>query len=276
MKGLVFGGIAPHGSSVIEEIAGNEAELFTPTRLAMTELGRRVINKGIDTIVILTPHGLRLQGYNAIYTCEYCSGSLTEFGNTVNAEFKCDKDMAAEILKSAVSKGIPCVGANYGALEGPGSNVPMDWGTLIPLMFMGAREKNKPQIVVMAPTREIPLSQLVDLGEIIANVSIRSAKRVALIASADQAHAHNPNGVYGFDPAAEIYDNKILSIIKENGLEKLLDMDMELVEKAKPDSLWQMLILYGASKIVPMKSELLSYQVPTYFGMLVASCEPVQ
>jgi aromatic ring-opening dioxygenase LigB subunit len=52
-------------------------------------------------------------------------------------------------------------------------------------------------------------------------------------------------------------------------------MDLEFVERAKPDSLWQMLILYGALELTPMKGELISYQVPSYFGMLVASFEPV-
>jgi aromatic ring-opening dioxygenase LigB subunit len=32
-----------------------------------------------------------------------------------------------------------------------------------------------------------------------------------------------------------------------------------------------MLILYGASLVCPMKGELLNYNLPTYFGMMVAS-----
>jgi aromatic ring-opening dioxygenase LigB subunit len=273
MAGLVIGGVAPHGSSVIGEIAGEEFELFKPTRDGMEKLGERVKAQNPDTIVILTPHGLRIKGHNAIYTCEYCRGTLEGENNSVSAEFKCDKPLAEEILKRAVGEGIPCVGTNFGALSGPASNIEMDWGTLIPLWFMGARDEVKPEIVVIGPTREILLEQLVDLGRIIAEAAKDSGKRVALIASADQAHAHDPNGFYGYDPAAPEYDQAIISIIKENKLEKLLDMDLDFVERAKPDSLWQMLILYGASTVNPMKGEFLSYQVPTYFGMIVASYE---
>lgn len=43
------------------------------------------------------------------------------------------------------------------------------------------------------------------------------------------------------------------------------------VNAAKPYSLWQMLILVGALEVRPMQGELLSYEVPTYFGMLSAA-----
>jgi aromatic ring-opening dioxygenase LigB subunit len=159
-------------------------------------------------------------------------------------------------------------------MSGEGSDVPMDWGALIPLWYMGARDSVKPRIVVIGPTREIPLSQLVELGRVIAEAADKSGKRIALIASADQAHAHDPDGIYGYDRAAEEYDRDIVSIVRDNRLERLLDFDLDFVERAKPDSLWQMLILYGASLVVPMKGSLISYDVPTYFGMLVASYEP--
>jgi aromatic ring-opening dioxygenase LigB subunit len=64
-----------------------------------------------ETIIILTPHGLRLKGYNAIYTCEYSRGTLSDNGQTVSAEFSCDQDMARDILKRAEESGIPQGGA---------------------------------------------------------------------------------------------------------------------------------------------------------------------
>lgn len=272
MGELVCGGIAPHGFSIIEEISGQEHELFKPTREAMKKLGTMIMNNKPDTIVILTPHGLRLEGYNAIYTSEYCRGQLSANGETVSLEYKCDKELARQILKQAVEDNIPSVGANFGALEGEASNIEMDWGTLIPLWFC-KNASYKPKIVVIGPTRDISLNKLVKLGEIIGDASKNSNKKVALVASADQGHCHDPKGPYGFDKASKEYDEIISSIIKDNNLEKLLDIDMEFVARAKPDSLWQMLILYGALSVTPMVGELLSYQVPTYFGMTVASYE---
>ncbi len=37
------------------------------------------------------------------------------------------------------------------------------------------------------------------------------------------------------------------------------------------DGLWQTLMLQGVLERVPLNAELLSYEAPTYYGMLVAS-----
>lgn len=273
MNGLVYACITPHGGPIIGEIAGHEFDSFAPLRAAMEDLGTRMKAHKPDTIILLTPHGLRLQGHVAVYTSAFSSGSLSGGGNTVHARAACDQELAKDILRRAVAAGIPAVGCNYGALAGPASNIQMDWGTLIPLWFFGAREEALPKVVIIGPTREIPLEQLVTLGELIAHAAKESGKRVALVASADQGHAHDPNGPYGHDPAAAEYDSEMVGIIKENRLQDVLYMDMTLVDRAKPDSLWQTLSLYGASKVVPMRGELLTYHLPSYYGMLVASYE---
>lgn len=273
--GLVYACIAPHGSSIIEELAGNEKELFRPTREAMEKLGQKMKSFAPDTIIVLTPHGLRVRENACIYVCENCRGSLTDNGATVYADFKCDRKLAENILSKAKQKQIPIVGVNYGTASGEYSNIEMDWGTLIPLWYMGARDAKKPEVVVMAPSREIPLNALFELGKSIAEAAQESGKRVALVASADQAHAHDPEGIYGFHPSAKEYDQRIVDIVKNNDFDRLFDFDMGFIDDAKPDSLWQMLMLHGAAQIVPMKSELFSYDCPTYFGMLVAGMDVI-
>jgi len=188
------------------------------------------------------------------------------------------------------------VGANFGALDGPVSCMSMDWGTLIPLYFMGRRsevggrprrvkvgpweagagqgEPPRPEVVVVGPGREAPWDALVRLGEVVAGAALACRRRVAFVASADHGHAHLAGGPYGFHPASDAYDREVCGLIRRGELEGLLDLDPALVEAAKADSLWPMLILLGVLRKVPMTAELLTYQVPTYFGMLVASFEP--
>lgn len=273
MSGIGFGAIAPHGHCIIEELAGEEVELFETLREGMKKLSIKIKNYNPDIIIVLTPHGVKLEGYNAIYTSEYCGGTLSFCGNTVQTNFKCNQKMAKEIFKRAVCAEIPTVGVNFGTGAGNRSKVEMDWATMIPLWYSYAQKQIKPEIVVINPTRDISREKLVELGEIIAKIAEESGQRVALIASADQSHTHDPNGIYGYDPHAKEYDEKIISIVKEDKLEELLNIDEDLVDKAKPCGLWQMLILHGALNVVDMKSELICYDVPTYFGMLVASFE---
>lgn len=227
-----------------------------------------------DAIVVATPHNLRLQKHIGVVTAQYSSGSITDGGRTVRLSAACDVDFAKGVVGEAEKQGLPVVAANYGALEGPLSNLAMDWGTLVPLWFFlrGARPKSK--VVIVTPSRGIPLRENFEFGRAVARVALKVKKRVAFVASADQAHAHKKSGPYGFDIRAAEYDSRVAELIRRGSLEGIMEFEPRFVEGASPDSLWQMTMLAGALSVVPMKGELLSYQVPTYFGMLCASYRP--
>jgi aromatic ring-opening dioxygenase LigB subunit len=271
--GIVYACVAPHGSEAIPELAGDKFEAFGETRRGMEYLAKQMKKHCPDTIVIVTPHGLRLDHTIGVVTAEYSEGSLREKGKEIKARFKCDRRLAWKILEEARRAWLPVVGANYGTAGGPASCMQMDWGTLIPLWFFGGQERRKPRIVVVTPSREIPLSLLVEFGRVVAEVAESSKRKVAFVASADQGHAHDKKGPYGFSPASKEYDELVIKAVKEDNLKQLLSLDSQFVEDAKPDSLWQMAILAGVLERVGMRARFVSYQAPTYFGLLCASFE---
>lgn len=118
------------------------------------------------------------------------------------------------------------------------------------------------------------MTELVNFGKIIAEAAEASKKKAAFVASADQGHAHDKNGPYGFSPASAKYDRLVIRAVKKNRLEQLLQLKQEFIEEAKPDSLWQIAILIGVLNSISMKARFVSYQVPTYYGMLCADFEP--
>jgi aromatic ring-opening dioxygenase LigB subunit len=124
--------------------------------------------------------------------------------------------------------------------------------------------------VIVSPARDRPLEEHVRAGAVIARAT--SGRRVAVVASADHGHAHDANGPYGFDPAAADYDARVVEIVRDNRLADLVDLDPAFVAAASADSWWQMLMLHGALGD-EWRAELLSYEAPTYFGMLCASFE---
>ena len=65
----------------------------------------------------------------------------------------------------------------------------------------------------------------------------------------------------------------MVDLIKRDDLAGLMRMDPKLPIDAKADSYWQMLMLHGALDAT-WRGEFLSYEAPTYFGMLCASYEP--
>lgn len=147
----------------------------------------------------------------------------------------------------------------------------MDWGTLVPLWFVLKEKRTHAKVVLVTPSREIPLEQNVGFGRVIAKLTEKKQERFVFVASADQAHAHKKSGPYGFSRAAAQYDKLVLEAIERNDLGSINRLDQGLAEQAKPDSLWQMAILAGITETIRMRSELYSCQVPTYYGMICAA-----
>ena len=122
-------------------------------------------------------------------------------------------------------------------------------------------------MVVVSPARDRPLGEHLQLGQVLASNSLLQGTRVGLIASADHGHAHEPGGPYGFDPAAAEYDARLPEVLASDRLDFL--PLAELVDDAKADSLWQLLVLQGAVGETA-QADVLAYVAESYFGMLVA------
>jgi aromatic ring-opening dioxygenase LigB subunit len=267
---IVYACIAPHGGELIPRLAGKSAELFRPTRQGIRRLARELEASRPETLVVFSSHNLRLHKHVAVVVSEHTAGSVEEGGASVRLRSKCDTELAWGIVSEAEKRGLPVVAANYGTSSGKLSCMQMDWGTLVPLWFFAGRGRKARNVVIATPSREIPLEQNLEFGAVVGEVSEKSGRRVAVVASADQAHAHSRRGPYGYSDDARRYDEEVIEIVKSGDLSSLLKINTGVVEGAKPDSLWQMVMLAGVLKAVKMSGEIVSYQVPTYYGMLCA------
>ncbi len=267
--GIVFAAIAPHGGIAIPEACEpGEEGLATATQEALAELGRRFDASEPDTTIVITPHNVHVENAFAVIVAGSLEGELSEDVRLVTPS---DPALSLAAIVSLVDAGLPAVGVSYGGNDPAEATMPMDWGTLIPLWYMGGRREEPAPVVIVCPCRDRPLEEHVRAGRALAEATAGS--RVALIASADHGHGHDPDGPYGFDEAAAEYDRRVVELIRQNRLEELLELDPELVEAAKVDSLWQLLMLHGALEGDRWKGELLSYEAPTYFGMACAAYE---
>jgi aromatic ring-opening dioxygenase LigB subunit len=230
---ITLGAIAPHG----------EVEAIPELLAAMQELGRRCTS---DTAVVVTPHNVHIEGHFAVATAAHVG------------EHAIDHELSQAIIDAARADGLPVVGVSYGGNVPEQSVLPLDWGTEVPLTYVRAK-----QVVVVAPARDRPLDEHIRLGAAIAGAT--GERDVALIASADHGHTHDAEGPYGFDPAAAEFDARFQELLLQEPLDFRALAD--LVEPAKADSLWQLLVLQGA---IQGRGELLAYAVCSYYGMAVA------
>jgi aromatic ring-opening dioxygenase LigB subunit len=233
----VIGAIAPHG----------DVDATPELRAAMEELGRRCT---AETVVLVTPHNVHVDGHFAVVTAARIG------------DHEVDRTLAQTVIEHARADRLPVLGVSYGGNDPSEAEQPLDWGTEVPLRFLRPRN-----VVVVAPARERPLAEHIRLGAAIARAA--AGRDVALVASADHGHAHDPDGPYGFHPAAKRYDERFLELLEQAPLDFRPLVD--LVTDAKADSLWQLLVLQGA---VAGRAELLAYAAPTYYGMAVATVTP--
>ena len=123
------------------------------------------------------------------------AGSLADF-DAPDVKLSCpvDLELSAQSLVALRDEGLPAVGASFGGNDPATATAPLDWGALIPLWCMGGRSDPPVPAVVVSPARDRPLDEHVRAGRAIAGAAEQSGKRVALIASADHGHAHDPGG----------------------------------------------------------------------------------
>jgi aromatic ring-opening dioxygenase LigB subunit len=253
---ICFAAIAPHGAPIFDDPDG-------PTRRGMDELARRFAAAQPEAVIMLTPHGVQPDGHFAVVRSARLEGDASQWTDAdTHYEGPGDPALADACVEALQAAGVPALGVTFGSTAAGSSTMPLDWGAAIPLRFLSA------PAVVVSPCRALSNAEHVQAGRALEGAT--GARRVALVASADHGHGHTPDGPYGFAAESAEYDAEIQRLVRENRLEELATWDPAFAAAAKADSFWQLMMLDGALGDA-FEVELLSYEAPTYFGMLTAS-----
>jgi aromatic ring-opening dioxygenase LigB subunit len=253
---IVWAAIAPHGGLVFEQPEG-------PTRKGMEELGRRLEEADVEALIVVTPHGTHVDGHFGVVRAATLSEHASQFatGEPLYAGPGAP-ELADACVRQLQADGLPALGLIFGTTVAGASEMPIDWGAGIPLTFLRA------PAVVVTPCRALSNDEHVRAGASLARAT--GERRVAFIASADHGHGHSADGPYGFSEHSKPYDEEIQRLVRGNRLDELVARDPSFAYEAKADSFWQLLMLHGAIG-AGFEPELLSYEAPTYFGMLTAA-----
>lgn len=244
--------IMPHGDEIID-MPNNES-------IEMNNTIKNVTKNDNSIKVIISPHGLRLDDKIGIYMSYNFKGYYKTAKHVIKNNYKNEIKLTENIHEKTkyVSEGI-----NY-ITSGENSYLFLDFGTMIPLKFF-----NKSNITVIGEPRFNDKKALINFGSDLYNIINNYDEKISLIISADQAHTHNKNGPYGYSPMAEKYEDMVKNWIINND-DTIINFDNDIINKAKPDSYWNMLILYGFIKSSKIKLKLDYSYVQEYFGMLFA------
>jgi aromatic ring-opening dioxygenase LigB subunit len=201
-----------------------------------------------------------------------------------------DRAATEAIAGAARELGVPVALAGFAGNRWDQSVIPLDWGTMTPLWFLGhgrnlvghgdvlappPDEDIGPPVVIVTPSRRLPRERLVTFGEAVALAAERDGRRIAFIASCDWAHTHRADGPYGFHPDAAEVDRLVVEALEANDPGRLIELPEEKATNAAIDGLWQTLMLAGVMRRVPLRGEVLCYEAPSYYSMIVAAFSPI-
>ena len=286
---LVAAAIMPHGFALIPELS-DDAEGAMETRDAMKEVGRRFADAGVQAVVLAGPHGTRVEGAMCVMDVGRAAGTLSRGNRSVEMNVPCDRGLIEAILAGAKSAGIRANAAGFGGNRSDQSVAPLDWGAVTPLWFVGhdanrtgsgnvlapiPEQDEGPPVVLITPSRSLSRQTMVDFGHMLGRIFAEDRRKIGFIASCDWAHTHREDGPYGAHPKAAEVDAKVVQAVRDHDLHSLASLSDQDVADAAIDGLWQTLMLAGIQDVTPCDALFLSYQVPTYFGMIVSAYSPV-
>jgi 3,4-dihydroxyphenylacetate 2,3-dioxygenase len=214
-------------SMFISEEDGPHRGCRQPAIDGLKEIGDRIRETGVDTIVIADTHWLVNAGYhiNANTDCSgiYTSTEFPHFIRNLEYRYTGDAELGEAIARKATEMGtftrchtdVPSLGLQY--------------GTLVPLKFMGIDESIK-IVSIAAWIYDAELEESRIMGEAIRKAVEASDRKVAFLASGSLSHRIAPNRVVddhlfkNSSPFNEKTDLMVLDMWKNGEIREFLRM----------------------------------------------------
>jgi 3,4-dihydroxyphenylacetate 2,3-dioxygenase len=214
-------------SMFISEEEGPHKGCRQPAIDGLKEIGDRIREMGVDTIVIADTHWLVNAGYhiNANTDCSgvYTSTEFPHFIRNLEYRYAGDAELGDAIARKATEMGtftrchtdVPSLGLQY--------------GTLVPLKFMGIDESIR-IVSIAAWIYDAELEESRIMGEAIRKAVEGSDRKVAFLASGSLSHRIAPNRVVddhlfkNSSPFNEKTDLMVLDMWKNGEIREFLRM----------------------------------------------------
>ncbi|HEX9664626.1 MAG TPA: AmmeMemoRadiSam system protein B [Patescibacteria group bacterium] len=256
---LCFSAIVPHSPLLIPAIGQENIEKFKTTIKALDDLKKKFEEAKPDTVVVISPHGPLLADAFTINLNSDYLGSFEEFGEfATKLEFKPDQQLLSQIRERS-TKELPIVLT---------SNQKLDYGTAVPLFYLTANQPILP--IVPVGYSNLNFQKHYQFGQIMSEeVSKIGRRRVAVIASSDLSHSLTEDAPGGYNLKGKEFDQKLLTLLKDNTFEEITKIDPELSKDAAECGLRSIIILLGVLTEKKPKFEEISYEAPFGVGHLV-------
>lgn len=255
MKGYY---LMPHPPIVIPEVGKGEEVKIQKTAEACNKISKDIANKDIETLIIISPHGLLFSDAISIITTDSIQGDLKKFkAPTVYMKLSIDTELTHKIIELSEKDNIPIVGLEEESTRNYGVTLELDHGAIVPLYFILKERTYK--LVHITYGMLTPI-ELYNFGMCIKKAVDILGTSAALIASGDLSHRLKLSGPYSYSPYGKQFDSELMNILKNGDIEDLFSLDEKLIKEAGECGLNSLYILAGAMDGLNVKGDVLSYE----------------
>lgn len=257
---LVFSGITPHPPIMVPEVGRESLADVADSIDAMSELTKRVIESGAESVILISPHAPLEADSFVAYEGPQVEGDFSHFNAPgIHFSTQIDEELLGAITATAASEQYEITRLDQQDL---------DHGTAVPLYFLlrnGWRGK-----VVTLGYSFLSNDDHLRFGSCVRKAVDEVGRRVAFIASGDLSHRLKPQAPAGYNPNAHFFDEQVVDALRSNDPQRIVDIDFNLRRLAGECGYRSMLVAIGASSELPLSCEVLSYEAPFGVGYLVA------
>ncbi|MGM0438881.1 MAG: AmmeMemoRadiSam system protein B [Patescibacteria group bacterium] len=243
---LQFAAISPHPPIIVPSV-GNKEDLtrVADTTDAMRKLAEDFESKEVETVIVITPHGSVSKKTFNIYSADRFTSSLP--GALLS--FDGNPGLVDEITELKYTKKI--------------EEATLDHGSAVPLYFL---KQKKPSLKAVPITFSMKSRKIhFNFGKKLFDIIEKSEEKIGIIASGDLSHKLTPSAPAGFSEKGKKFDQDLMEFLRNNEIEKIVNMDQNLIDEAGQCGYRSILILLGLLSKTNCNPEVLSYEGP--FGV---------
>lgn len=281
--GKVVGALVlPHGDVALDP--SRYAGVFNKTQLAEAfalhdcakSAGNAVAALRPDAIFLDSPHGIADRDRIAFFLNTRAAGDVETEGEPpgrFNFSAPLQQNITLKVVAS-LERALPDGSVAGMTAFGEDEAFPIRWGEVIPLWFL----PRVPVVIATQPTRRLTepvamIPYMQDFGEKLWTALEQCSERIVVVISADLAHTHDPDGPYGFSPAAQPFDDAVAAWATTLNSTMLTKTAAAFAPKALSCG-FTGLVMFDAllhCNGVAWKPTLCTISHPSYYGMMVAS-----
>lgn len=260
MGAPVFAAVTPHPPIVVPEVGRGQERETQATLDAFATLREELASARPDVLLFICPHGpLRQEEF--VVLRGPLDGSLRRFGaGGVRFEEESDVGLVDRLLNVARERDV--------RLSSVEQWEPDDHSLWVPLYYL-REAAPEARVVAMAINFDTPQAHY-ELGCAIAEALSDWPERVAIVASADGAHALKEDGPYGYHAMAPVFEEEFHAAFEAWDRDWVLATDQHYRAQAAEDSIPSVAILMGALSPWQVRPEILASEAPWGVGYMTA------